>query len=95
MCEEKKFCSSCGITLTAENRCYLFVKNLCCWKCSGKKKEIDSDLGKGRMYKLYLGDEFYGKGDLEYIHQLITDFMLARRIYLRNRVELKIIEFDE
>ncbi|PQZ64375.1 hypothetical protein CQ064_32695 [Bacillus sp. MYb78] len=46
-------------------------------------------------YRLYLDGEFYGEGDLDYIHQLITEYMLIRGIYSKEKVEFKILKSDD
>jgi hypothetical protein len=42
------------------------------------------------MYILYLNGSVYGTGDLKYIHELITDYVLHCKMYGKEEVNFKI-----
>lgn len=44
------------------------------------------------MYILYMNDKLYGRGDLRYMHELITDHLLTKQMYGAEEVSFQIVK---
>ena len=46
------------------------------------------------MYELFLNGKFYGAGGVDYISQLINDYVVTCEMYGRKEVDLKVVRVD-
>lgn len=60
-----------------------------CNRCDkeGTVKPIPRD-----TYKCYLNGVLYGAGNLEYMHELFTDYVLNRKMYGKKELDFKIVK---
>lgn len=50
---------------------------------------------KKEIYECHLNGKFYGKGDLDYMRELITDYMVTHDMYGHKEVNFKIIKKEK
>lgn len=43
------------------------------------------------MYECYLNGKFYGSGNLEYMHELFKDYVVACQMYGKRECEFKVV----
>jgi hypothetical protein len=45
-----------------------------------------------QTYQLFLNGEFYGSGDLRYMNELISDYVVTCRLYGKDEVDFKVVK---
>jgi hypothetical protein len=51
--------------------------------------------GGDKMYKCYLNGKFYGGGNLQYMRELLVDYVITHKMYGKSEVDFKIVKEEK